>query len=392
MRTKGLPFQEHSKRWVRPYQISLGEEIPSSETEKDVLQHLLFYLDKMQQSLYPCASAQRVRGASSMGNAKLGTDSRKVRQGEASDGTNASTRPWRTPLEERLRQAEPTLSTKRRKLLRTILSHAEDTYFLTSRKLAERYGVDAATVVRTIQALGYEKYSDFASDLRSHFILNITPYTVMKAAAREQRPIAAHVEHSLEMDMRNLSALRAQLDTRSVVALARKLDRARRTLVIGVDLAAALSYLLAYLLVTLGFNAEAPVGSTGNVQQKINLLGPKDLVIAISFGRCLRETVNAAIRARERGVPTFGITDSDRTPIARYCDSYWIAPIANPTFNGSYVAPVAAINALAVACAHIRPQRTLALLKQKQDELETSTRWFPLDGQLDDRAHSGGKS
>src|SRR5690242_10919030 len=81
---------------------------------------------------------------------------------------------WRSPLEERLTRAD--LSSRRVRLLRTILNHAEDTYFLTSRKLAERYQVDVATIVRTIQALGYEKYEDFVSDLRAHFVLNITPY------------------------------------------------------------------------------------------------------------------------------------------------------------------------------------------------------------------------
>jgi DNA-binding MurR/RpiR family transcriptional regulator len=287
---------------------------------------------------------------------------------------------WRTPLEERLKRTENALSASRRRLLRSILAHAEDTHYLTSRKLAERYRVDAATIVRSIQALGYKRYGDFLSDLRSHFILNITPYTVMKAAMRERRRIVDHVEHSLEMDAHNLMTLRSHLNAEKVVALARRLARAKRTLVVGIDLAAALSTLLAYILVTLGFDAEAPVGSTGNLQQKVNLLGKKDLLIAISFGRCLRETVNAALRARSRGVPTFGITDSERTPIARHCDSFWIAPIGNPTFNGSYVAPVAAINALMVACAHIHPARSLALLKRKQEELVTSTRWFPLEG------------
>jgi DNA-binding MurR/RpiR family transcriptional regulator len=307
---------------------------------------------------------------------------RRREQDDVRDGDRlADRRAWRTPLEERLRRAEPGLNERRRRLLRQILAHAEDTHYLTSRKLAERYRVDAATIVRAIQALGYEKYGDFVSDLRSHFILNITPYTVMRAAARERRRIADHVEHSLEADTRNLNALRAGLGAGQVVAFARKLARARRTLVVGVDLAGTLSYLLAYLLMALGFNAEAPVGSTGHLQQKVNLLGPKDLLIAISFGRCLRETVNAAIRARARGVPTFGITDSKRTPIARHCDAFWIAPIGNPTFNGSYVAPVAAINALAVACAHIHPQRTLTLLKQKQEELVSGIRWFPLDGE-----------
>ncbi len=298
------------------------------------------------------------------GDGPLDTPSRKV---------------WRSPLEERLSRAA--LSSRRQRLLRAILSNAEDTYFLTSRKLAERYNVDVATIVRTIQAAGYEKYEDFSSDLRAHFVLNITPYTMMKAATREQRSIASHVQHSLEMDANNVAALRDSLDPDRVVQLARQIARSRHIVVIGLDLAATLSYLLSYTLVTLGFHAEAPIGSTGTVQQKINLLGRKDLVVAISFGRCLRETVNAARRARAAGVPTFGITDTDRSPIARYCDSFWTAPIANPAFNGSYVAPLAALNALLVACAHIRPKRTLALLKQKQQELVSGTRWFPLDGE-----------
>ena len=291
----------------------------------------------------------------------------------------AGRKSWRSPLEERLSRAG--LSTRRQRLLRAILTSAEDTYFLTSRKLAERYDVDVATIVRTIQALGYERYEDFVSDLRTHFVLNITPYTVMKAAAQEHRSIASHVQHSLQMDTANLNALCESLDVERVVQFARQIGRSRHIVVVGIDLAATLSYLVSYTLVTLGFHAESPVGSTGSVQQKVNLLGPKDLLIAISFGRCLRETVNAARRARARGVPTFGITDSDRSPIARYCDSFWTAPIANPAFNGSYVAPVAAVNALLVACAHIKPQRTLGLLKQKQEELESGARWFPIDGE-----------
>jgi DNA-binding MurR/RpiR family transcriptional regulator len=131
---------------------------------------------------------------------------------------------------------------------------------------------------------------------------------------------------------------------------------------------------MAYGLNCLGYDAEAPAGSHGNLQQKVNLLGPKDLLIAISFGRCLQATVDALLRARENGVPTFGITDSDKTPIARFCDSYWTASIANPSFHGSYVAPIAAIDALFVACAHIQPQRSLALLQQKDED--SRSRWY----------------
>lgn len=302
-----------------------------------------------------------------------------MQPGSSSEPGNSRSGTWRTPIEERLSRAESKLAPNRRRLIHEILANSEDTCFLTSRKLAKRYNVDPGTVIRTIQALGYRKYEEFITDLRSHFIVRITPYAVMKAAAREPRSIADHVQHSLETDAHNVQELRSSLDAKRAVGLARRLAKTRRILVVGVDLAAPLAGLLSYALASIGYDAEAPMGSTGNLRQKVNLLGPKDLLIGISFSRCLRETVNAVFRARELGVPTFGITDSDASPIARYCDEFWITSIASPAFSGSYVGPVAAMNALLVACAHVRRRRTLLLLKQKNEELQSGTRWYPLD-------------
>jgi DNA-binding MurR/RpiR family transcriptional regulator len=262
-----------------------------------------------------------------------------------------------------------------------ILETPEDTYFLSSRELAKHYKVDAATIVRTIQAIGYRKFAEFAADLRSHFVTRITPYTILKAASEERRTLADRVQHSVQMDLRNLQHLQASLDPEAVIALAGQIKRARRILVVGIDLAAALSWQLAYGLMTLGFAADAPIGSTGNVQRRVRLLGRKDLLIAISFGRCLRDTVEAALRAKSQGVPTFGITDSERTPIARICDRCCVASIASPSFSGSYVAPMSAIGAILVACAHTQTKRSLEMLKRSAEQDRSERRWYrPLSG------------
>ena len=133
---------------------------------------------------------------------------------------------------------------------------------------------------------------------------------------------------------------------------------------------------MAYGLVRLGCDAEAPVGSTGVVQNKVKILTEKDLLIAISFGQGLRETVEAVQRAQQQNVPTFGITDSDKTPIARFCNQYIIASIARASFLDSYVAPIAAINAILTACAHTQTKRALELLAQSEKEYSIGTRWY----------------
>jgi DNA-binding MurR/RpiR family transcriptional regulator len=268
-----------------------------------------------------------------------------------------------------VRFAESPLSGSRRRLIREILDNHEQTFFLSSREMAKRYNVDAATIVRTVQALGYERFADFAADLRQHFVNHITPYTVLKAATQQKRSVTDQVQHCLERDVESLSVLRSSLETKRAVELAKKIHEARRILVVGVDLAASLAWFLAYGLTPLGFDAESPVGSTGN-------LSDTDLVVAISFGRCLRETVEAVQRAHARGVPTFGITDSSTTPIALHCDDYLVVSTSSPSFTGSYVAPMALLNTIIVACAHLRPKRALAMLGRTEQEYRTGNRWY----------------
>jgi DNA-binding MurR/RpiR family transcriptional regulator len=242
--------------------------------------------------------------------------------------------------------------------------------------MAKRYKVDATTILRTTQVLGYETFAEFAADLRQHFVARITPYAALKAATKEKRSITDHIEHSLDKAMDNLNVLKTDLDRQRVIEAARLIKRSRHVLVVGQDFASSLSYYLAYGLLALAFDAEAPIGSSGNLQYKVEVLTPRDALIAISFGQCLRDTVDSVLRAKKQGVPTFGITDSHTSPIARYCDTHLIAPVVSPSFLNSYVAPMALISAIHVACAHIDPRRSLNRLRPTDKEYASGHRWY----------------
>jgi DNA-binding MurR/RpiR family transcriptional regulator len=291
-------------------------------------------------------------------------------------GAAEETRQGQTSLEKRFAAAGDRLHPGRRKLLRLILENPEDTFFLSSRDLAKRYEVDAATIVRTIQALGYNKFAEFTADLRAHFVTRITPYTVLKAASKQKRTVADRIRHGIEMDLRNLQALQSSVHPEKIVALSHQIKRARRILVLGIDLAASLSWHLSYGLMTLGFAAEAPIGSTGNVQRRVRTLTKHDLLIAISFGQCLRDTVEATLRAKKQGVRTFGITDSETTPIAHICDDTCIASVSSPSFGGSYVAPLSLLGSILIACAHTQTARSLELMRRSEEEDRADHRWF----------------
>src|SRR5437868_3869640 len=117
-----------------------------------------------------------------------------------------------SPLEARFAKSRSQLNARRQRLLRHIIDSADETCFLSSREMAKRFHIDATTILRTTQVLGYGSFADFAADLRRHFVERITPYTVLKAATREKRSIADHLDQSLDKAIDNLNILKSDLD------------------------------------------------------------------------------------------------------------------------------------------------------------------------------------
>ena len=152
----------------------------------------------------------------------------------------------RSEIEARFAEAQPRLNAHRRQLVQAILESPGETFFLSSRQLAQRYQVDPATIVRTIQALGYERFADFAAELRQHFVSRLTPYTIMEASARAKGTVADQVTHVLERDRENLDTLRSALDMPKIVELAKRIHQSKKIVIVGVDLAFTLSSFLAY--------------------------------------------------------------------------------------------------------------------------------------------------
>ena len=185
---------------------------------------------------------------------------------ESANGRDGSVSP--SALETRFAEARGQLNARRQRVLRAILDSADETCFLSSREMAKRFHIDATTILRTTQVLGYASFAEFAADLRQHFISRITPYTVLKAATREKRSVEDHVEHSLTKALENLNAVRSDLERQGIIAIAKSIKRSRRVVIVGLDFAASLSYYLAYGLLALGFDAGFDIAREGIIDHR----------------------------------------------------------------------------------------------------------------------------
>jgi DNA-binding MurR/RpiR family transcriptional regulator len=266
------------------------------------------------------------------------------------------------------------LSTKRQEIIRPILEHPREYVLLSIRALAQRLRTDPATIVRIVRGLGFSNYREFQRYLHDLSIAFATSLDTMMQTAGDAG-IPSHVRNSLLQDQKNLQGLKNSLDPQRIAALAKRIYAARRILVLGVDLAATLAEYAAYHLGILGLPVW-PVTSAGNAFHSVRAIGKQDLVISISFRRGLRQTVECTRHARERGAYCVGVSDTYVSPLARECDEVFLASIESTSFGASYTAPVSLLNVVLAACGQFRQARTLAIVRELDEEQRKGSRWY----------------
>ena len=267
------------------------------------------------------------------------------------------------------------LSPKRRELIRPVLDHPRDYVLLSVRKLADALDADAMTVLRTIRGMGFTGYAQFRRYLHELALVQATQLDTLLPGLARHSDLSVYLHDSLSRDSNNLMALKRSLDGARVEALARRLYEARRIVLLGGDLAAVLVKFLHYNLSVIDLPAAACT-TPGEVVHGVRGLGKSDLVIAFTFRAGLRQTVEGLRRAREKGAYCVGVTDTHLSPLARFAQEYFVAPVESALYGVSYVAPMALLNLLLVTCAATRKARTIRLLKAADAEQRTDFRWY----------------
>jgi len=263
----------------------------------------------------------------------------------------------------------------RQDMIRPVLEQPRDYVLLSIHELAARRQVDAATVSRTIIAMGFPSYREFRRYLHQVSIAHTTALDQMRASIKDTSTFSSRVKETLDSATSNVHRVVNSLEVERLKNLAARFYKANRILVLGGDLAESLVSFLHYLLIFLGFDATAATRA-GHITHLMRDSTKRDLIIAISFRRGLRQTVEGILQGRANGSYAVAITDTSISPLARASDEAFIVPIDAPPFT-SYVAPMALIDAIMSAVANYRTDRTLTILKEAEKEQRDGSRWYP---------------
>ncbi len=263
----------------------------------------------------------------------------------------------------------------RQEMMRPILEHPREYVLFSIRALSEKLKVDPATISRTVVAMGFPNYREFRKYLHQRSVTHSTAFERMNATNGSHTSFEGHVRKTLDGAIRNLEGACNNLDMNHLKSIADRFYAAKRIYILGGDLAASLVYFLHYQLMELGFDVTAAT-SGGHVTHLMRRVTKRDLVIAISFRRGLRQTVEGLVQARAKGCYTIGITDTSISPIARSADESLFVSVDVPHFGSSYVAPMAVLDAIVSAIANRKRARSMAILKEMEKDQKTGYRWY----------------
>jgi len=227
-------------------------------------------------------------------------------------------------LKDRLIQIKPDLPKRLQQVAAFALDNPQEMALGTASSIAARAEVQASTLVRFAQAIGFAGFSDLQAVFRSHLRDRWPDYSERMKALHATAMDSGDPTHLLAGFADSASASLMRLRQTIVRA---DLDRATDLLsaaemiyLIGQRRAFSVTHYLAYALAQLGVRATLVdnVGSLG-AEQAANAT-KNDALIAVSFAPYTPFTVDMTRRARARETPIVVITDSPLSPLAGLAD------------------------------------------------------------------------
>ena len=233
-----------------------------------------------------------------------------------------------------------------------ILENYDKAAFMTASKLGKLVGVSESTVVRFASELGYDGYPSMQRALQEMIRSRLTSTQRIQAAGDllDRQDLLGAV---LQSDIDKLREIVGEADRREFDNVVERIMQARHIYILGVRSSSFVAGYLNFYMHLLCENVTlVQSNAAGEIFEQLFRIGPEDVMIAISFPRYSKVTMNTVKFAQHRGASIIAVTDNELSPVYQMSDAALLAPCEMISFVDSMVAPLSLINALLVALAH----------------------------------------
>ncbi|MBW2370033.1 MAG: MurR/RpiR family transcriptional regulator [Deltaproteobacteria bacterium] len=266
---------------------------------------------------------------------------------------------------------------KRRRVIKYIIDNPDDVAISTSRILAAKLDVNAATIVRAAKDLGYSGYNELKRDKQDTFKKKQNPYEIVLKSLEQEENQTGIVTKSLLKDIEVLNETVSNIKVEDIENIARLIHESNRTYIFGFHTTAR--------SIATFLGGELRTFHPGVLEiTSINIFSfdfirhskPGDVIIGISFGKGFRFTVDTMRRGKEKGATTVAITDSTVSPLLQYADHSLITAISGDFVYSSAVAAFSLSNAIVYHFIKMGGKKSTNSLLELQEQMRELDVWY----------------
>lgn len=267
------------------------------------------------------------------------------------------------------------LSEKKKQVAKYIVDNYIEVAFLTAAELARRSSVSEPTVIRLAVDLGYAGFPEMRSALQDKVQGKLTTLSRLKGSHRFKASKNPAVQ-SLMTDLKNLEDTLHNVNARTLNRVVNRIVQADKIIILGYKMSSCLALFLQMALKKSIDNTVAITTSTGLFHEELVFTTEESVVIAISFPRYTTAIVQDSRMAKQKGVTTIAITDSELSPLIDYATDYLLARCDFVSYIDSFAAAMSLLCAIATAVSVKSEIEILPRLKELEKMWEENDVFF----------------
>jgi DNA-binding MurR/RpiR family transcriptional regulator len=277
-----------------------------------------------------------------------------------------------------LRSANEQLGATGRRVAKFIDENRQIVLASSAAALGARIGTSDATVLRTVQTLGFASLADLKSAILKSGSVSTPADDMRRTLVDLEKATGAALDGILQAHTEGLDVLRSAKCRAQMAAAVRVLDGADRIAVFGIGPSSALATYVATLLARNGRRSRT-IGATGSMlADQLLDLAKGDVLLILAYGRLYREVKAVFAEAKALGLPCVLVTEAGDTPLAKLADVCVAIPRGRPGQVALHGATLVGLEALVLSLAAAKPEAALASLDnlnrlRRATEVQTKT-------------------
>jgi len=216
-----------------------------------------------------------------------------------------------------IKESMQDLTGTERRLADYLLSHSDEVTHMSAKEFAMAGEASPAAVVRFSQKLGFKGFTDLKLDLAREAARE--QENDFRTVIRDNDDMQTILRKAEQIHLRNTSLTYQMVNVPVLSRAVEQLCSGRQIHLYGVGASGLLAMDFLYKASRIGIPAFYHTDHHTNLATAA-LLGPEDVVLAISYSGETRETVLAARAAKDRGAKVIAITRAGSNPLSKLAD------------------------------------------------------------------------